>query len=73
MNATISTGIPVLDTIIQLAGMAYLTASALATVLPKTWRVTGLLARFAADIRQVLGPAAPTAASKAATLPPGAP
>jgi hypothetical protein len=51
MNAQISTGLPTLDAIIQIAGTLYIATSALAAVLPKTWAVTRALARFAADLR----------------------
>jgi hypothetical protein len=71
----ITTGLPTLDALIQIAGTLYLITSALAAVLPKPWRVTKMLARFAADLRglHLVPVAAPVAAADTTpTVPPAA-
>lgn len=47
------TGIPWLDAVMQIVGGLGALASIGATVLPRAWAFTSLLARFGADVRKV--------------------
>lgn len=47
---------PLFETLFAYLGMAVAGLSALATVLPRHWRVTQLCARFSADLRGILTP-----------------
>ncbi len=55
-EAGAATGHELVDRIFAYLGMAVTVTSTLATVLPRAWRVTQLLARFSADLRGILTP-----------------
>ena len=50
------TGLPVVDQVLAWVGALAGVLTFLATVLPRTWKVTQLLARFASDLRGILTP-----------------
>lgn len=49
-------GHPLVDTIFAYLGMLLTALTTLSAVLPRTWRLTQLLARFSADLRGILTP-----------------
>lgn len=48
------TGNPTIDALIQLVGAVYIALTMLHVVLPKNWRVSKIVAKFAADIKGLL-------------------
>jgi hypothetical protein len=50
------TGYPLIDRVLAWLGATVTVLSTLAAILPKSWRVTQLIARFSADLRGILTP-----------------
>lgn len=48
-----ATGYPAVDQVLVWIGVASVIAAALATALPKEWRITQILARFGSDTRNL--------------------
>lgn len=55
-QAATVTGLPVVDTILAYLGAIGASLATLATVLPRTWKLTQVLARLSTDVRGILTP-----------------
>jgi len=57
-NQAVTTGVPTLDAIFKVLGALYLLLSAILAFLPKTSKIAQVMARFVADLKNVVGEAA---------------
>jgi hypothetical protein len=57
-NQAVTTGVPTIDAIFKVLGALYLLLSAILAFLPKTSKIAQIMARFVADLKNVVGEAA---------------